>query len=266
VVPAELARILAAEHPQTAAIVVAHLSPARAAEVIEHLPLPQQSDTLMRIARLTTPHPDVIRDLEHEIQALLSNRQSLDQVGPQGLAKVEAILQHAADAARQQLVTDLAQQDRTLVHQLRVTDTPVACPPETVVQPGEIAGPQRDHRDSTAKPFVHDKNGHTPDATKVTFADLETLDEKALALLLHHVTSNTTLLALAGASHQFVQRILAQLPDREAHQLERKIRHIGPLRLDDVQRAQRQLTEIAQQFVNEGKLMIPGKQRLSVAA
>jgi hypothetical protein len=98
------------------------------------------------------------------------------------------------------------------------------------------------------------------------FSDLEQFDSAALAQVLHRCSSNTMLLALAGASHQFVQRILSQLPARQAAQLQRKIQQIGPLRLDDVQRAQQQLIQIAEQLVDEGTLTLPGKHRLSVAA
>jgi flagellar motor switch protein FliG len=87
-----------------------------------------------------------------------------------------------------------------------------------------------------------------------------------MAQILRRSSPNLTLLALAGASHDFVRQILAQLPSREAAQLDRRIQQIGPLRLDDVQRAQQQLADIAQQLIDEGQIVLPGQPRFAVAA
>ncbi len=122
-------------------------------------------------------------------------------------------------------------------------------------QPGEPHAPPY----RPEEPFVATR-------PRLEFSDLESLESTALAQILHRCSANTTLLALAGASHQFVQQIMSQLPGREAAQLERKIQQIGPLRLDDVQRAQAQVADIAQRLIDEGSLTIPGQHRLSVAA
>ena len=268
----DLARVLSGEHPQTTATVVAHLAPDHAAEVLGHLPREGQTETLMRIARLSTPHPDVVRDLEQEMQSRLANRPPREQVGANGLATVEAILQNTAAATRQDLVTDLAQKDQVLVRQLRVTvpiehtDNPAHPPTTTPLEESGLpaarhALPEQYQSEST----------FTSSRATLEFAELECLENSDLAQILQRCSSNTTLLALAGASHQFVKRIMSQLPAREAKQLQRKIDNIGPLRLDDVQRAQQQLAAIAQQLIDEGSLIAPGlnalgKPRLSVAA
>lgn len=267
--PNDIAQALEGEHPQTTAIVAAHLPPDRAAAVIEHLPQQLRTETLMRIARLVAPHPDILKDLEQEIQARLSNRQPLDEVAADGLAHVEAILQSSSNSQRQALVADLSHQDRVLAGRLLTSSGPSV--PATSnsnhdrhFQPAPVANGPAERRSIVGQYAA----GSTQTAEQRTlgFADLESLDDADLALVLQRGSSNATLLALAGASHQFVRRILSQLNGREAAQLERKIQRIGPLRLDDVQRAQQQMVAIAQQLVEEGKLSLPGKTRLSVAA
>ncbi len=278
----DLARVLAGEHPQTTATVVANLATTHAAEVLAQLPLDRQSETLMRIARLTPPHPEVLSDLEQEMEGLLANRRRRDQVDKVGLATVEAILNNTPATARQGLVAQLAQQDTELVNQLRLTTTdlpadatplgeqPTAMPFDRTGLAGNGVtgmGPLGQNQDTPASSGRYPTdppNGATQ--PPMDFATLERLDGSALALVLRNSSSNTTLLALAGASHQFVQRILAQLPKRDATRLERKIQQIGPLRLDDVQRAQQQLAAIAQQLIDEGKLNTSETPRLSVAA
>ena len=184
------------------------------------------------------PHPDVLRDLEREIQALLADHRILNQVAPEGLAKVEAILRKTSADTRRGMVADLTQQDHALARQLH-----------TSVQPSYRESLRENPYDATtnadraAAPlggsFPTRQPGHLVAARPpIDFAELEQLEDTQIAQVLQHCSPHITLLALAGASHQFVQRITAQLPDSEAKELQRKIQNIGPLRLDDIQRAQ----------------------------
>jgi flagellar motor switch protein FliG len=74
------------------------------------------------------------------------------------------------------------------------------------------------------------------------------------------------MLALAGASHDFVTRILKQLPPRDAEQLQLKMQQLGPIRLDDIERAQLRLAEVAQRLFEEGTIHCPHVERFAVAA
>ncbi len=268
----ELAHVLESQHPQATAIVIAHLTPQLAADVLAHLSPTGQSDALMRIARLSAPHPDVIRDLELEMQNLLAHCGQQDKIAADGLASVEAILHHASPQQRRQLVVGLSQQDRMLVRQLRVgltdmSDRDVLPTGSSRISVSSTAGQLATPHPLAADTVVarHDQPA-ARSRTALKFSELERLDNAALARILRRASPNTTLLAVAGASHDFVQRILGQLPSREAGQLDRKIHQIGPLRLDDVQRAQQQLVDIAQQLMDEGKISLPGVPRFAVAA
>jgi len=266
--PADLAHVLVREHPQTAAIVISHLAPARAADVLGRLPHSLQAEALIRIARLKTPPEEVMHDIEHEMQALLQHRRQLEPVVPQGLDAIRAILHATAGAQRQTLLAELVRQDRTLAHHL---DDDLPAPPE----PAEVGGPDlerstppgpsADH--ASSRPQAGETHArHAAPRRTITFADLETLEDAALAQVLHRSSPQTAILALAGASHDFVVRILRQLPAREAAQLERKMQQLGPLRLDDIERAQLHLAEAAQQLLDEGTFTLPEVERFAVAA
>lgn len=251
---ADLAQVLAREHPQTAAIVISHLPPARAANVLRQLPQSLQSEALVRIARLKALATDVVHDIEHEMQNLLQNRRQLEPVVPSGLAAIEAILQASAPGERQAMLADLARADQTLAQHFGE-----ALPRAAVTGLPGAGGPAvRGAADEPAE--------RVTSARPVTFADLERLDDAALAHVLHRSSPNTALLALAGASHEFVARILRQLPTREAAQLQRKMEQLGPLRLDDVERAQLRLAEVAQRLLEEGTIALPQLERFAVAA
>jgi flagellar motor switch protein FliG len=106
----------------------------------------------------------------------------------------------------------------------------------------------------------------SPAAPNFRFADLESLDDVTLARVLRNVEPATALVALAGASHALVQRILRQLPAREAGQLHRQMQQLGPLRLDDVERAQAQLAEAARALLHPQAVSPGGRQRFAAAA
>jgi flagellar motor switch protein FliG len=260
---ADLAQVLVREHPQTAAIVISHLPPGRAASVLRQLPNSLQSEALIRIARLKALATDVVQDIEHEMQTLLQHRRQLEPVVPDGLAAIEAILQATPQSERQTLLADLARQDQTLAQHFGDALSHNESPHSRRTDGQSV----QETADGLAiRPAAADVGGHPARVRTVNFADLERLEDAALAQVLHLSSPNTAILALAGASHEFVARILQQLPAREAGQLERKMQQLGPIRLDDVERAQMRLAEVAQRLIDEGRIALPRAERFAVAA
>src|SRR3954469_6654520 len=74
----QLITFLADEHPQTIALVLAHLGPAQSAVVLSGFTQKLQADVAHRIARMEQAAPDVIRLVERELERRVSPR-----VGPQ---------------------------------------------------------------------------------------------------------------------------------------------------------------------------------------
>ena len=73
--PQQLAKLLQSEHPQTIALVLAHLDASSAADTLGGLPEAQRSDVIMRMAHLQSISQDVIR------RVLLVLDQKLKNVG-----------------------------------------------------------------------------------------------------------------------------------------------------------------------------------------
>ncbi|HVW39050.1 MAG TPA: FliG C-terminal domain-containing protein, partial [Pirellulales bacterium] len=86
------------------------------------------------------------------------------------------------------------------------------------------------------------------------FDDLQRLDESTLATVLAAAGPEITRLALAGADAEFVNRILEPLSPAEAKKMRRMIERIGPVRLSDVEEAQRELARIAREMALEGTI------------
>ena len=90
------------------------------------------------------------------------------------------------------------------------------------------------------------------------FADLPRLDDSTLAAIFAAAETELTCLALAGASPALVGRLLAPLSPAERKQFTRSIENLGPMRLSDVEEAQRQIAELALQLALEGEIELPG--------
>jgi flagellar motor switch protein FliG len=86
-----------------------------------------------------------------------------------------------------------------------------------------------------------------------------------LAKVFRAADPQVTLLALTGASRQLVDRILGRLPIREAKTFRRQMEQLGPTRLSDMERAQRQLAELAGQMADQGEIIIPRTGRFTMA-
>ena len=71
--PKTIARFLRSEHPQTVAVIVAHLDPTQAGAVLSSLPPAVQADVLMRIAKLEHVPSGVIQELEKVLERKLSS-------------------------------------------------------------------------------------------------------------------------------------------------------------------------------------------------
>ena len=100
----------------------------------------------------------------------------------------------------------------------------------------------------------------------IAFEELKEFDDEGLALLFREVDPEITLVALAGASSELVDRVMKPLASREARSLRRRMERLGPIRLRDITAAQREVADAATQLVQEGRLPKLVAPRFVVAA
>ncbi len=77
------------------------------------------------------------------------------------------------------------------------------------------------------------------------FDDLADLDESVLTTVFDEAGPDLMLPALFGADPELVSRALAHMPQADARAIRQKLDHPGPIRLDDVEEARRQVARIA---------------------
>ncbi len=270
-----LARHLEREHPQVVAVVVAHLSPQRAADLVAQLPAKLQADVLRRVAELDRSDPEVIRDIEEELQTLLADEIRAARNRSAGMVAVSSILE-AAGHERGELMTNLSRHDNELATMIdespartesRSRASSVDSQSTTAVH--NSRGTQAEALESLASAQAEDLPAapyEEPQPVAVAFEDLVELEDGELAALFRESDPRVVLLALAGASPQMADRILGQLAPREADALRRRIEQIGPTRLADIEEAQQQLARLAGQLAAQGEVKIPAHKRFAAAA
>jgi flagellar motor switch protein FliG len=81
--PAQLASFIQDEHPQTIALILAHLQPQQSAAVLSGLPAEMRGEVARRMAIMDRTPPEVVREIERVLQTKLSSvvTQSFTAVG-----------------------------------------------------------------------------------------------------------------------------------------------------------------------------------------
>jgi flagellar motor switch protein FliG len=120
--PQQIASFIGDEHPQLIALVLSHLPPDSAAQVIASLEESIRTDVARRIATMDRISPDVVEEvasfLEQKLAAVLRGGVSGgNEMG--GLPSIVAILNQTERASEQQILKELEESDPELAEQIR---------------------------------------------------------------------------------------------------------------------------------------------------
>ncbi|MEE9296670.1 MAG: flagellar motor switch protein FliG [Phycisphaerae bacterium] len=107
------------EHPQTIALILAHLASSKASSILTGLPAAKQVEVISRIANMDQTNPDVIKDVERGLELRLSGlvSQSLRTAG--GVESVAEMLNLADRSTEKGILEALEGEDPDLVERIR---------------------------------------------------------------------------------------------------------------------------------------------------
>ncbi|HEX7817088.1 flagellar motor switch protein FliG [Dyella sp.] len=208
-----IAEMVGLEHPQIIALVLAHLEPDQAAEVIGYLPARTRSDAVMRIATLDGVQPHALNELDEIMERQFSgNTNKLKSANVGGL-KAAADILNAMEASREaELIAAIRQHDSSLSGRIE-----------------ELM-------------FVFD--------------DLAELDDRSMQTLLREVPSARLVVALKGAEPGVREKIFANMSQRAADMLRDDLEVKGPVRLSEVDGAQKEIMGIARRLADSGQISL----------
>jgi flagellar motor switch protein FliG len=212
--PERLANFLGSEHPQTIALVLAHLTPERSSKVLAALPEESRAEITMRLASLDATSPEVVgriaQVLDQKIKALGHGKRQ--PAG--GVRAVAEVLNRVEPAVAEVILAQVEQKDEKTAKQVR------------------------------DMLFV--------------FEDFLSLDAKGLKELIGKVDRKVLTVALKGTSEELQEHILATLSKRGAEMMREDMEALGPVKIREVEGAQRQIIDVARDLEKQGVLGLSG--------
>src|SRR5690348_14695091 len=210
-----IAEMINQEHPQIIALVLAHLEPDQAAEVIGYLPPRVRSDAVMRIATLDGVQPHALNELDEIMERQFSGTNKKLKSANVGGLKAAADILNAMETSREaELMTAIRSQDEAL-------------------------------------------GGRIEDLMFV-FEDLAELDDRGMQTLLREVPSGILITALKGAEPAIREKIFANMSKRAADMMRDDLEVKGPVRLSEVDAAQKEVLAAARKLADAGQLSLGG--------
>ncbi|MBY0395092.1 MAG: flagellar motor switch protein FliG, partial [Thermoleophilia bacterium] len=111
---AQILNVIANEHPQTVALILAYLPPDTAAQVVSALPEELQAEVAMRIALMDRTAPEVIREIERVLERKLSAVINQDFTTAGGLRALVDLLNQVDRATERTILEALDEQNPEL--------------------------------------------------------------------------------------------------------------------------------------------------------
>ncbi len=243
---AGMAELLADEHPQIVAAALSRLSDEQGAAVFAALPEDLQAQTLQRLAALAPADEEAVLAVESQLQHRLQQRREHQARSAAGAELVQKILSRTPAAQRTVLLERMAARDAAPTSSEpaaprvvgRGAESSRAGAIDPVAQQAlNLASAVRRAQAAGAYQAPPEASDHTE--------ELEALSDEALVASLRAADEPTVLRALAASGETFLRRVTNMLPRKQAKQLRRMLRDLGPTRLADLHEAQQRLLELA---------------------
>ena len=91
-----------------------------------------------------------------------------------------------------------------------------------------------------------------------TFEDLGKIDNQSMQVLIREVEKDKWVMSMRTASPNLKKKIFGNMSERAGALLKEEIESMGPVRLRDVEAAQREVIDLARRLESEGKVVLSG--------
>lgn len=115
----QLTGFLRREHPQTAALILAHLNPRKAAEIISVVEEELQSEIMYRLATIRNTSPEMINDIEEVIRNQLGSVIGAETSGVGGVEQAAEILNTASRSSEKNILDNLRNRSEELASSIK---------------------------------------------------------------------------------------------------------------------------------------------------
>ena len=212
--PRQILNFLSAEHPQTIALVLAHVHADIASMVVGGLPEELQRDVSIRIATLDQSSPEVIAMLEAQLEKRLSSvvKSQDNRAAADGVQTLIEILNRSDRATERSIFEGLEHHNEELADEVR------------------------------SRMFV--------------FEDIVTLDDRAVQLVLRQVDTKELATALKGVRNEVKMKIMRNMSERAAQNLDEEITLLGAVKMKTVEEAQGAIVRVIRALEESGQVVV----------
>lgn len=117
--PSQLLSFIQDEHPQTMALVLAHLQPAQAAAILSALPPELQIEVVWRIAHMDRTNPEVLQEVEHVLERKVASMVNQNLTVAGGVDSLVDILNKVDRATERTIMDSLSEQSPELAEEVK---------------------------------------------------------------------------------------------------------------------------------------------------
>lgn len=211
--PRQILSYLGDEHPQTIALVLAHMGAEQASLVLGGLGPELQADVAHRIAVMDRTSPEIISSVEASLKRrLLSVLASSDFSEVGGITPLVDIISRADRTTERLILEGLEGRDPALADEIR--------------------------------------------SHMFMFKDIVGLDDRSVQLLLRQIETSTLATALKGVGEDVKDKILRNVSERAAEDLNEEMELMGPVRLRTVEEAQAKIVQAIRSLEESGELVM----------
>ena len=114
-----LSTFLVNEHPQTVAVILAHLEPEKKGDVLRRLPESLQAEVVLRMANLDNVDPELIAEIDKVLKNQLSASHTVEQASLGGVQPVAEMLNVMDKNTEQSIMSRLEEKDPLLAEEIR---------------------------------------------------------------------------------------------------------------------------------------------------
>ena len=91
------------------------------------------------------------------------------------------------------------------------------------------------------------------------FENLKEIDNKGIQALLREVSSEILVIALKGADEEMRDKVFSNMSKRAAEMLKDDLSSRGPVKISDVEKAQKEILTTARRLAEMGEIILGGK-------
>ena len=119
IAPELLIQLIQNEHPQTISLIIAHLKPQVASEVMGLLPDELRPDVAYRIANLDKVAAGMLEEIDRTFEEILSNKETATTQKAGGVPRLAEILNMIDGTAAEEIIEEIEENDPGLAEEIR---------------------------------------------------------------------------------------------------------------------------------------------------